>query len=219
MSQDKMQDMGFNGSAYGENVYDDDDDTLRGLEFEKDDFSSETHSESTNSHDCMEWDEQCRHSADKHLRQGWCTMTDSLCYLQVSIFSSDSTVKERTELDSVKEKREALSVIVNAFGSWKDEPFASLSEPCKVVLKRNSYKIIEIVRVQNVQRADMHGSFMKNHNIPGQRVVFHGTSPVKVGLIAETGFRGSFTCQIWYGPLFIEFCLGSSRRGNMRRAG
>ena len=38
MSQDKMQDMGFNGSAYGENVYDDDDDTLRGLEFEKDDF-------------------------------------------------------------------------------------------------------------------------------------------------------------------------------------
>ena len=161
MSQDEMQDMGFNEYGYGEKAYDDDD-TLRGLEFEKDQFSSAILSESTNSQDCLQWVEQCEDSEDKHLREGWSRMPEEMNFLEVSIFSSDSAVKERTELDGVKEKREAPSVIGNAFGSCIPIPSASLQKACQTVRERSSYEIVEIVRVQ---QADLHDSFKKAYKI------------------------------------------------------
>ena len=114
------------------------------------------------------------------LRQGWDDMPRGCVFSEVPIFSIHSAIPGG---------REAAGVLAEAFPTCIDGPFPSHAQALAGIEERSNYKVVEIVRVQNISWASMHDAFKRMYSIENTRTVYHGTTGASATTISKTGFR------------------------------
>jgi hypothetical protein len=119
--------------------------------------------------------------------------------LEVVIYAK---AKEQAHGNSYKPHvRESAQVLARAFGMTRgmDDVQPSLAEVLTDITSNANYEVVEVVRIQNPQRYSMYMFFKQTYDIPGARIVYHGTTRSSAASIATTGFRGAVSQRAKYG--------------------
>ena len=97
--------------------------------------------------------------------------------------------------------RESAQVLARAFGIKRgmDDVDPSLAEVLTDISSNTNYEVEEVVRIQNQQRYSMHRYFKQTYDLPGARIVYHGTTRASAASIATTGFRGAVSQRAKFG--------------------
>jgi len=135
----------------------------------------------------------------KPSRPYWGRM-DSWCkYAEVVVFSHDSLVRTSDV--------EAATLLAKTFPSCNNTEMCvdtgraekSLQEVVDGISQSSNYSVTQMVRVQNIQRADMHDDFKRHYAIEHTATVYHGTTGESAISIARTGFRGACSMRSKFG--------------------
>ena len=132
-------------------------------------------------------------------RPYWGTMDSGCKYAEVVIFSHDSLVRTSDV--------EAAMLLAKTFPSCKNTEMCvdtgraekSLQEVVEGISQSSNYSVTHMVRVQNIQRAEMHSDFKQHYAIENTITVYHGTTEESAVNISKTGFRGACSMRSKFG--------------------
>lgn len=138
---------------------------------------------------------------ERVLIKGWEPMPLGVHYLERRIFSINPYNNALGTAESAAVLVEAFRLSMDPADSSDDILALSHAEIEAHIFKSSRLTILEVVRVQNMQRSMLSNAFAKTYSLEDENTkpMYHGTDPANARIISSQGFRGACSSRSKFG--------------------